>query len=582
MEIEINGSSSPMSCEVLDIGRDESRCRRKLEFEIDDDSNMDLPIEDEGEEDESLNSVQATSDINLVHSKIPNEAIPKLGMKFLTEEAAYQFYNTYAYKVGFSVDEDDLITNIFWADAKMMADYANFGDVVCFDTTYRKNKDGRPFAMFVGVNHHKQTTIFGAALLYDETADSFMWLFDTFAKAMCENTPKTILTDQDAAMAKALFARWPGTVHRLCVWHIYQNAATNLSGVFARFKDFSKDFSECIYDYEDEADFIEVWNVMLVKYNLQENDWLRRMFNMKEKWALVYGRQTFCADLTTTQQSESMNSALKRYASYNNDLLRFFQNFQRLVDNHRNEELNADFRANQSTPHLSFPVQILKHAASIYTPDVFELFQRELSKAHDCCLQQCGENGTVTKYEITPFRKHHHHVVTYDSSEELVSCSCKKFEFGGILCSHALKVLSSNNIMKIPNRYILKRWTKNAKSGSIESTCVSTPVEDPKVMMGTRYKELCRLCTQLATRAAETNEAYKIALNALKKIAEEVDASLIGKTFHETPHVNITASQEINEATYGEGSQKKVKGLKVKKRTTKSSKRPRGALERAI
>ncbi|KAG8367782.1 hypothetical protein BUALT_Bualt16G0108500 [Buddleja alternifolia] len=38
------------------------------------------------------------------------------------------------------VDEDDLITNILWADAQMMADYAHFGDVVSFDTTYRKNK----------------------------------------------------------------------------------------------------------------------------------------------------------------------------------------------------------------------------------------------------------------------------------------------------------------------------------------------------------------------------------------------------------------------------------------------------------
>ena len=47
----------------------------------------------------------------------------------------------------------------------MKLDYEYFGDVVCFDTTYKKNKDGRPFALFVGVNHHKQTIIFGDALL---------------------------------------------------------------------------------------------------------------------------------------------------------------------------------------------------------------------------------------------------------------------------------------------------------------------------------------------------------------------------------------------------------------------------------
>lgn len=89
-----------------------------------------------------------------------------------------------------------------------MTKLAHFGDVVCFDMTYRNNKDCRPFAMFVGVNHHKQTTNFGIALLYDKFAYSFMWLFDTFAKVMGGKTIKTILTDQDAAlMAKALVAQ---------------------------------------------------------------------------------------------------------------------------------------------------------------------------------------------------------------------------------------------------------------------------------------------------------------------------------------------------------------------------------------
>ena len=46
-----------------------------------------------------------------------------------------------------------------------MVDYGYFGDVICFDTTYRTNMYGQPFAPFIGVNHHKQTIIFGVALL---------------------------------------------------------------------------------------------------------------------------------------------------------------------------------------------------------------------------------------------------------------------------------------------------------------------------------------------------------------------------------------------------------------------------------
>ncbi|KAJ8768700.1 hypothetical protein K2173_023604 [Erythroxylum novogranatense] len=236
------------------------------------------------------------------------------------------------------VDEDDLITNIFWSDAKMRADYSKFGDVVCFDTTYQKNNEGRPLALLVGVNHHKQTTFFGVALLYDEISFTFEWLFDTFAKAMCDKRPKTILTDQDAAMAKALVLRWPETHHRLCIWHIYQNAAIHLSGVFSRFKDFARDFSSCVYDFEEEEDFVNAWNEMLCKYELEDNDWLRRMFGIKEKWALVYGRQMFCADMTTTQRSE----------------------------NRRYEELKADFKSSTSIPSLLYPIETLKHAATYY------------------------------------------------------------------------------------------------------------------------------------------------------------------------------------------------------------------------
>ncbi|XP_028052088.1 protein FAR1-RELATED SEQUENCE 5-like [Camellia sinensis] len=75
------------------------------------------------------------------------------------------------------LDCEEQISNIFWADAQMIMDYAQFGDVVTFDTTYKLNNEHRPFGTFVGFNHHRETVLFGAALMYDETAKSFTWLF---------------------------------------------------------------------------------------------------------------------------------------------------------------------------------------------------------------------------------------------------------------------------------------------------------------------------------------------------------------------------------------------------------------------
>jgi len=50
----------------------------------------------------------------------------------------------------------------------------------------------------------REIIVFGAALLYDETFDSFKWLFETFLKAHNGQQPKTFYTDQDAAMGKAV------------------------------------------------------------------------------------------------------------------------------------------------------------------------------------------------------------------------------------------------------------------------------------------------------------------------------------------------------------------------------------------
>ncbi|XP_062013975.1 protein FAR1-RELATED SEQUENCE 5-like [Rosa rugosa] len=165
----------------------------------------------------------------------------------------------------------------------------------------KTNEYGRPFAPFVGVNHHKQTTLFDAALLYDETTESFKWLFETFLSAMSGKQPMTILTDQSAAMARAIKEVFPQATHRLCVWHLYQNAAKNLSHVFHGSSEFVDDFSKCMYDYEFEHEWLLAWNGLLEKYSLKENKWLSNLFELREKWALVYGRHTFTADMQSTQ-----------------------------------------------------------------------------------------------------------------------------------------------------------------------------------------------------------------------------------------------------------------------------------------
>ncbi|CAL9124030.1 unnamed protein product [Musa textilis] len=376
------------------------------------------------------------------------------------------------------IDEDDKLTNIFWADAKSMSDFNYFGDVVCLDTTYRVNGYGRPFAPFLGVNHHKQIVIFGAALLYDETVESFKWLFNTFKIAMRGKQPKTILTDQSMSISNALNAVWPGTSHRLCVWQVYQNAVKHLNNVFQGSKTFAKDFGRCIYDYEDEEEFLPAWQTMLEKYDLRNNEWLANLFGDRENWALAYGRETLCADMKSTLQNENFN-LLKKYLTPQLDLLSFFKHYMRVVDDHRYAELQADFHASQSVPRIP-PSKMLRQAASLYTPAVFQMFHKEFEVFMDCMLFSSGEVGTISEYRITVGDNPKEYFVRLDSTDCSVACSCKKFEFVGVHCGHVLKVLDVRNIKELPERYFLKRWRRDAKTDAESDPGGVTLDGDPK------------------------------------------------------------------------------------------------------
>ncbi|XP_028053411.1 protein FAR1-RELATED SEQUENCE 5-like [Camellia sinensis] len=58
-------------------------------------------------------------------------------------------------------------------DSKSRADYAKFGDVLIFDSTYRTNAYKKPFVMLTGVTSHFRTTIFACVLLVNETSETY-------------------------------------------------------------------------------------------------------------------------------------------------------------------------------------------------------------------------------------------------------------------------------------------------------------------------------------------------------------------------------------------------------------------------
>ncbi len=106
-----------------------------------------------------------------------------------------------------------------------------------------------------------------------------------------------------------------------------------------------------------------------------------------------------------------------------------------------------------------------------------------------------------------------------------MTCSCKKFEFVGILCAHALKVLSFHNIKHVFDQYILKRWTKDSKKGMIHSF-IPPKTNDLKIDVAARYKVLLKSYAHLAARAALSEDTFNLAILDRQRTLKEVEVKL--------------------------------------------------------
>ncbi|KAL6195974.1 hypothetical protein ACLB2K_031591 [Fragaria x ananassa] len=128
----------------------------------------------------------------------------------------------------FTTDLEDRLVDIFWRDGHSFVDYQCYGDVLIFDSIYKTNVYNMPLVLFVGTNNHRGSIIFGAALISDETEETYTWLLRRFLESMNGKMLKAVLTDSDKAMHKAIQTMMLEARHCLCIWHIGKNAFTHL------------------------------------------------------------------------------------------------------------------------------------------------------------------------------------------------------------------------------------------------------------------------------------------------------------------------------------------------------------------
>lgn len=408
------------------------------------------------------------------------------------------------------VGEDQRLKNVLWIDAKSRHDYPNFCDVVSFDTSYIRNKYRMPLAIFVGVNQHYQFMLLGCALVSDESEAAYSWIMQTWLKAMGGQAPKIILTDQDYVMKSVVSDVFPETLHFFTLWHIMGKVSETLNVVIKQNENFISKFEKCVYRSWTDEEFEKRWNKLVDRFELKENELIQSLFEDRKRWVPNLMIDGFFAGMSTGQRSESVNSFFDKYVHKKTTVQEFIKQYEAILQDRYEEEIKASSDTWNKQPALKSPSPYEKQVAGLYTHAILRKFQIEVLGVVACMPRKEEPVDAIVTYKVQDFEKKQEFIVTLNELKSEVSCMCRSFEFKGFLCRHVLVVLQIMAISTMPSQYILKRWTKDAKSRYVMGE--GSEIVQSRLQ---RYNDLCQRAIKLGEEGSLSQESYHLTLRAL-------------------------------------------------------------------
>ncbi|KAM0947254.1 putative transcription factor FAR family [Dioscorea sansibarensis] len=361
------------------------------------------------------------------------------------------------FKYDFTTDSNNRLENIAWCYASSVQAYEVYGDAVVFDTTHRLTAFDMPLGIWVGMNNYGMPCFFGCVLLREENTQSFSWALRAFLSFMNGRAPQTLLTDQNMCLKEAIVGEMPTTKHALCIWLIVAKFPSWFNAVLGeRYNEWKAEFYR-LYNLETIDDFELGWREMVDSFNLHTNRHIANLFAFRVLWALPYLRSHFFAGMALPGVSKSINAFIQRFLSAQTRLAHFVEQVAVAVDFRDQAGEQQTMQQNLQNISLKTGAPMEAHAASVLTPHAFCKLQDELVMAAHYASFHLEDGCFLVRHhtKIDGGRK-----VVWVPHNELISCSCLMFEFSGILCRHALRVLSMLNCFQIPDRYLPSRWRR--------------------------------------------------------------------------------------------------------------------------
>ncbi|PNT63880.1 hypothetical protein BRADI_4g21994v3, partial [Brachypodium distachyon] len=213
------------------------------------------------------------------------------------------------------------------------------------------------------------------------------------------------------------------------------------------------------------AEFENAWQEMVSEYELESDPTLCSLYELRASWIASYFKDIFCGRMTSTQRSESTNRMVKGHHVDDSTPLHVFAKKMYQVLQRRKDAEGQETVASQAPPLTKTNYPLERQLSRIYTRAVFKKYQEAYVAGTSFRIKNDGPCKFLVYYgrEGPTFSwSQHEYKVVCDEEKEEYSCECKQWEHTGLLCPHLIIVLINEQIQKLPSKYVLRRYTRNA------------------------------------------------------------------------------------------------------------------------
>ncbi|XP_074323612.1 protein FAR1-RELATED SEQUENCE 5-like [Apium graveolens] len=151
-------------------------------------------------------------------------------------------------------------------------------------------------------------------------------------------------------------------------------------------------------------------------------------------------------------------------------LKEFVEGAQKALERQFMCEKEEDYNTRHKIRCMRLKTALEQHAASIYTKEMFKIFQDQLVEATKYFMEK-DRDRSLEDVEDTYYKcyqplmvesKRTTYLITFNKLSFWGSCICRMFEHSGIPCHHIIAMLTNRCVAELSKHFVKRRWTRDA------------------------------------------------------------------------------------------------------------------------